>query len=208
MARIVAIQDAGPRSRGRRLVAEDGEVRTTSASVVKALGLEVGVELDELAKALAESEAVHARERALALLGYRERSQVELARKLVDDGFPARCVGEIVDAYVRVGLLDDERYAEGYVRSRMRAGFGSLRITRELDAKGVPEDVAHAAVDDAVGEDPDASEVVRARSLIRGPVPVDRAAREKLLRRLVNRGFSFTVARAAVDPNRELEDEC
>jgi len=205
--RIVSIINAGPGSRARRIVLSDGNERTTSASTVKVLLLEPEMEIADLPAMLADAEPAQARERALALLGYRERSTRELTKKLSDDGYPAVVVSEIVDAYVRVGLLDDVRYAEAYVRTRIRAGYGATRILRELQTKGVDDEIARDALDGVLDQGSDEAEIARARALLRGPLPQDRAERERALRRLVNRGFSFGVARAAVDPNRELEGE-
>ncbi|MGB4592328.1 MAG: hypothetical protein WBI63_00945, partial [Coriobacteriia bacterium] len=86
----------------------DGEPwKTTSAAVVKAVGVATGdvVEPDALSLSLQSNEADAARERALQLLGYRERSRFELRAKLAEDGYPPPVLSAIVGAFEHTGLV-------------------------------------------------------------------------------------------------------
>ncbi len=199
MAAIVRIETAGPGAKARRLCLDDGlEPRLTSAAAVKALSLEVGadVQRDDLETALAEVELPLAKERALLLLGYRERSVSELARKLAETGYPPAVVREVVDRYADVELVDDARFAGSWARTRLGAGYGPRRVARELAEKGVDEAVAQAAIADALDG---RSEVELARAALRGRTAHDRAGRERLVRRLCSRGFELRTALTAVD---------
>ena len=138
--RIARIEDAGPDRKARRLTFEDGiEPRITSASVVKELGLEEGLSIDAdvLEASLAEVELLLAKERALRLLGYRERSRAELVRKLCDSGYPEAIASQVAERFAEIELLDDERFAAVWVRTRNAAGFGARRIASELAEKGL-----------------------------------------------------------------------
>ena len=169
---ITSIEDAGPQRRARRLHFSDGaEPRTTSAAVVRALGLEQGVEFDE--RSVTEAEAEQARERALRVLGYRERSTAELVAKLTDDGYPARLAHQIVDRFVELSLLDDTRFAELWARNRVAAGYGRRRIADELARKGVDADVARSALDEVLGDDSGVTGIrIRHRSGSTKEIPV------------------------------------
>lgn len=84
------------------------------------------------------------RERALGLLARREHGCAELRRKLLNKGFFAREVDEVLAALVREGLLSDRRYTEAFVHSRVGRGQGPLKIRAEL---------AQNAIDDVIVEE-------------------------------------------------------
>jgi len=196
---IERIESVGPDARARRIFFADGSpARVTSAAAVRLLGLEVGreVEPDQVLGALATNEPQLARDRALQLLGYRERSSQELTQRLHRDGYPDGIVDEVVSRFCEVELVDDRRFASAWIRSRVSAGYGLRRIKRELREKGVADDV----VEDAVVESELEDELLRARAALRGRAPRDSKEREKLVRRLVGRGFDLRVAVDAVGP--------
>lgn len=168
----------------------------TSARVVKALGLEAPYELPEdLDGLLGDTERAEARERGLRLLEYRDRSASELRSRLRDDGYPAAIASETVARFVEIGLVDDSRFAALFVRSRAAQGHGSRRIARELGRRGIDETLAQSALESELPN----SELERAVATLRGRAPADRKARERLIRRLVARGFDFGTAIRAVD---------
>ncbi len=208
---IDRIETAGPDRRARRLVFSgfDAEPRLTSASAVKELGLEPGsgVDLASLEADLAEAEAHLARERAVRILEHRERSAHELRTRLIDDGYPRELAEEIVDRYLELGLVDDARFAALWVRTRAGAGFGRQRIQRELATKGIDEETARHALDEILHADDEAS---RARAVLGSRIPRDRAERERLIARLVRKGFGLSAALSAVDAtssDEAIEDD-
>lgn len=77
------------------------------------------------------------RESALRLLARREHSQVELARKLGRRGWPASDVGSVIDELAAEKLQSDQRFAEGYARSRAAKHYGPMRIRAELAERGI-----------------------------------------------------------------------
>jgi len=203
---IVRIEGAGPDRKARRLYLAEAETPImTSAAVVKALELAEtdDVDPDELRDALEATEAECAKERALRLLTYRERSAAELLNRLRDDGYSQATSQTVTERMIELGLVDDARFARMWARSRALSGMGRQRITRELASKGVsPELVA-----DALSEALEDEELDRALGSLRSrPVPTDRKGRDRLIRRLVTRGYSIGVAAAAVAAHCERED--
>ena len=196
---ITSIENAGPGNRARRLVLDEGtQIRLTAASVVKDLSLESGQihEPESLASELDEAEVRLAKERALRILGYRERSAAEVDQRLLDDGYPPEVARDTVARFSELGLIDDSRFAAVYSRSRLAAGFGTRRIASELKQRGVAPEIAVSALREAMdGYD----EVERAIGALRGRVPRDRRERERLLRHLVSKGFDLSTALAALD---------
>jgi len=203
IATIIRIESAGPERRARRLVFDQGlEPRETSAAALKALGLVEGVAVDSqrLEADLQAIEGDLAKVRALQLLGYRERCEAELTRKLIATGYSSAIARSVVQRYVEVELVDDRRFATAFARIRVAAGYGDRRIARELADKGVPEELALEALE---GLHESGDEAARARRALRGRVARDRREADKLVRRLVSRGFSVSVALQALEVDTE-----
>ena len=77
--------------------------------------------------------------RAVKLLGTREHSRRELARKLLARGYGAEAVDSVLDELEQDGLLSEARLAESYVAERLQKGFGPVRIRCELQEKGLSD---------------------------------------------------------------------
>ena len=199
------IENAGPGSKARRLVFDDGlDPRCTSAAAVKELRLEAGapIERETVEEALGRAEPALARERALKLLGYREHSSSELRRKLQDNGYPDAIAAAVTNRFVEVELVDDRRFALIWTRSRLAAGYGGRRIKQELAQRGIEPELIEEVFAETI--DP-SEEVARARESLRGRTATDRAGRDKLVRRLVSRGFSFAAALRALDAEDDAD---
>lgn len=159
---------------------------------------------ERLEQLLAEVEHDVASARAMRLLGYRERSRVELRARLTEDGFPAQVVTDVIERMEQIGALDDARFAEAYIRTKVAAGWGRDRIVRGLTAAGLePDRVAPRLEEEA----PAAQELDRALAMLPADPPRDRRERERLVRRLVSRGFSYDVARTAIEQHSCVDND-
>ena len=111
----------------------------------------------------ADHEAV-ARKILLDQLTGRARSRAELSGKLAKKGVPVEVADRLLDRFEEVGLVDDEAFARSWVQSRQSGkGLARRALAQELRRKGVPDDVAHEALDEV---DPD-DEIESARVLVR-----------------------------------------
>jgi regulatory protein len=151
-------------------------------------------------------------ERALGLLAVRARSRRELERRLLQAGFEAEEVNDVLERLERVGLIDDEAFA----RQVAEHAFGVKRagkraVTGTLMAAGVPPDVIEATLADAGDEDERADALARSRASRLGSVEPVKAF-SRLTSLLVRRGYSPEVARQAarraltIDPGAATED--
>jgi regulatory protein len=95
---------------------------------------------------LEQGEEGAARERALRYLKDRDRSRAEVERRLARYGYGSSTITRVADYLAGYGFIDDRRFAESYVRSRARSGWGSRRLTHELLKKGVDKRIAERAV--------------------------------------------------------------
>lgn len=90
-----------------------------------------------------------ARAHALRVLGRREHSARELEHKLGHAGLAREAAAEVVQELGEGGWQSDARYAGLLTRSRISQGYGPLRITAELSARGVDEGLIRAALKEA-----------------------------------------------------------
>ena len=85
--------------------------------------------------------------KALDLLSRREHSRKELYIKLTNR---FDCKDEInltLDQLEENNLLCDSRFTEEYVHSRRRKGFGPVKISMELEKKGVKDSLISSEID-------------------------------------------------------------
>lgn len=73
----------------------------------------------------------------LRLLAGRDHSQQELIAKLAMKGFDRIESQLIIDDLAAKGCQSDNRFAESYARSRIRKGFGPIKISYELQQRGI-----------------------------------------------------------------------
>lgn len=81
---------------------------------------------------------------ALRLLARREHGAMELCDKLKQKGFSITEAQEALNECQRLGLQSDSRFVEVYSRSRIRQGYGPLKIAQDLKTKGIDSDLIHS----------------------------------------------------------------
>jgi len=146
--------------------------------------------------------AEQARALCLRLLTARARTRAELAAQLAQRGYPDDISAAVLDRLAQVGLVDDEDFAEQWVRSRRSsAGKGKRALAAELRTKGLDNEVITAALADIDA----GAERMRAEQLVRDKLrreklgdPSDRDTENKVTRRLAGmlarRGYSQNLA--------------
>ena len=136
---------------------------------------------------------------ALRWLTRREHSRRELEVKLIKKGCAAELAVQVAAGLEAEGLLSDDRFVEALVRVRRQRGRGPLRIQKELQEKGVSEDVVGRWLD--VASDDWVEEVKRVcRRKYGGKVPKSLSERAKQARFLQYRGFTFDQIQQALNP--------
>lgn len=128
----------------------DGELRASIAYIiVNAERLCRGdvISPDQLERVLAENDRWKAKQAALSLLAVRARAEGELADRLRQKGFGDEAVVFALTELERLGFIDDDAFAEAWVKDRLRLRpRGARALVHELGRKRVSGDVARAAV--------------------------------------------------------------
>ena len=190
---------------GVALHVDDEYVCVVSESLVARWRLFKGRELADadVAEIRAASSAERVMGDAYRLLGHRARSREELRRRLLAKEHDEHAVDEALERLAADGFLDDAAFARSYVADkRQLQSWGSERIRRGLRELGVDA----ASIDEALGRrdaggGEEGDELDRALGVLRRrgapEQPLD-AARRRAFQALQRRGFSSSVAYAAV----------
>ncbi len=106
---------------------------------------------------------------------------------------------EIVEGLKRNGFVDDSRYAGAYAREKSAInGWGPVKIRRFLLAKGIDSQTVSEALE-TVDIDKADAKLLRLLESRRKSLQNDPAAKLKLLRYALTRGYSYESVAKAVD---------
>ena len=137
-------------------------------------------------------------EAGLRLLARRDHSREELRRKLSRRGHEQQALEEAIRRIDESYGLDDQAFARSYVRRRASTK-GPLAIAGELAARGIDRRSAQAALAGFGADEQLASATLLAERLYAqsGRRMGDRDALNKIGTKLLRRGFSTAIVRAA-----------
>ena len=141
------------------------------------------------------SDADDAFSKIVALVNASDKSEKAIRDRLVRSGFSEAAIEESVERAKSYGFIDDLRYAEVLIRSRLNQGKGMRGIERELslqliDIEQVPGWPHEFANDEE-------TELKRALAFLDKKPPRSKNLREGAYRKLVAKGFSSAVASRA-----------
>lgn len=152
-----------------------------------------------------------AREICLRLLTLAPKTRSQLAEALAARGVPDEVAERVLGRFTEVGLIDDEAFAQAWVRSRHRSkGLAPRALSAELRRRGVADDTVKEAVAELQPEDLEET----ARSLVERKLHTTRSLdQEKRVRRLVGMlarkgyspGLAYRVVKDVLDD--EVPDE-
>ncbi|HML21566.1 MAG TPA: RecX family transcriptional regulator [Aggregatilinea sp.] len=207
MSRTITALEPQKRDQERVNVYLDGEF-VFGLPLIDATKLRVGQTLsdDEIA-ALRDIDAVaRAVDRAVHLLARRPYSTAELRRYLLSKEIAPPVVDETLDRLEHLGYVDDQAFTRFWIEDRMRFRPRGLRALRyELRQKGIAPAIIEAALAEV---DPgEAAHQAAQERITRLRGQSRRDVRTALGAFLVRRGFSYDVARDAVERTlTELEE--
>lgn len=134
---------------------------------------------------------------AMRMLAAREHSTAELRAKLVKKSDDQAAIAKLIDEFTEAGYLNDERFAEIFVRQKSQVGKGPYVIRQLLKAKGIGEQHIAAAFNN---NDSDWFELAMLAYQKKFRTPIedikDKAKRQRFL---MSRGFSSDVISKVIE---------
>jgi len=135
-------------------------------------------------------------ESALRSLSARAHTEKELSDKLERRGYDEYEIAKTMETLQRYELLNDSEFAAQWAASRTRKGYGQRRIAQELARKGVKYEEVQAALE-GIDEE---KELEKARELAEKQLQRGgENARKRAYDQLLRRGYSYDLAKAALE---------
>jgi len=136
----------------------------------------------------------------LHLLGRRELSVQQLRDRLIDREHAPDDVDRAIELLRENRALDDARVAAAYVRTALKVkGRGRLRIRRELQAIGIDQETASAALAEAFADVDERTLIKNAiQKKLRGKKISTPAEYARLFQALMRQGFSPSTVTAVL----------
>lgn len=159
--------------------------------------------VDEQRALIEADQVIKAKQRALNYLAHKPRTKTEVRRKLRRNDVPAVVIDQVIDRMVELGYLDDQSYAQEYVRRRFASkGYGPIRIRSELKKRGIDRHLAETAIEEEFAE-VDVVEAAREAAEKRwarlSGEEDPRKRRDKLYRHLKRRGYTYDTIRIVIE---------
>ena len=139
---------------------------------------------------------------ALKYLVSRPRTIREVERHLDEKQYGEYEVQQVVDRLIELGYLNDQAYAQEFVRSRLATKpVSRQKLYQQLSNHELPKDIILAALEQVPKEQEEENALAVAKKvaaqLERGNISAEEA-NVRMMRRLLGRGYSYEDARKAV----------
>ncbi len=140
-------------------------------------------------------------EYAMKYLTLKDRTVSEMQRYLDGKEFGEADVDATVTRLTELGLLNDARYAQRYVETRLASKPVSRRHLYELmKTHGLSEADIQAALESVESENEERNAIAVAEKFVRQFASLEpEKRRERVLSRLIARGYSYETARKALE---------
>ena len=144
-----------------------------------------------------------------SLCAQAEHCQHEMLEKMRKWELPAEVQARVMARLVKDRYIDDERYAQAYVKDKIRYNkWGRRKVQQGLWTKRIDEDIQQRVLDEV--DDEEYLAVLRPllkqkqKSIKAGS---DYERNQKLVRFALGRGFTFDLIRQCLDVSDEMEDD-
>ena len=144
--------------------------------------------------------------KAFDLLSRRAHSTKELRDKLYKREYSKRDIDTVIVECERLGLLNDELFANDYAAELSGQGKGRFKVKMKLRNKGLSEDHIEQALEKIVDNEEENAENALSRKLrsLMHEEDVNKR-RQKAYRFLAYRGFSSDIIKNLMDKTEELQ---
>ena len=132
--------------------------------------------------------------KSLDILSRREHSVTELKEKLKRFNPDSTDLKDVIERLIASNFLDDERFASAFIRSKAETGYGPNYISQYLAKKGISSDKYDMYSLEINWEDKCLTQFNKKRR----NKEVNFKEKEKILRFLAYRGFSYEIIKNAL----------
>ncbi len=164
---------------------------------IEAAGIKEGDKLDEntLAKLMEDYVWPKARQKALSLIKFQDRTQKELRNRLALEMYPEEIIERVIKYTIKYGFINDRRYADNYISSR-KLKKSQTAIRGELLRKGINKELLDIVIlshyGDEEEEDPELIAIKKAvAKKVRDIDGMSHEEKEKLIASLYRKGFDL-----------------
>lgn len=130
------------------------------------------------------------------LVSVRDRAVSEVTERLIREGYTSAEIERAVQRALSCGYLDDVRFADTLIRSRLNNGKGMVGIERELKLLGINIESVPGWPDEYLNGSPD--QVQSALQLLIRKPPHAKNKRNAAFAKLIRSGYSTSIASQAV----------
>ena len=132
--------------------------------------------------------------KSLDILSRREHSVSELRNKLIRFNPDPIDLKDVIERLITSNFLDDKRFASAFIRSKAESGYGPNYISQYLAKKGIPSDKYDIYSLEIDWEDKCLTQFNKKRR----NKEINFKEKEKILRFLAYRGFSYEIIKNAL----------
>lgn len=144
-----------------------------------------------------------ARECALFLLEYRDRTEQEMRGKLTEREYLPEEIDEVIHFLKEYRYIDDAEYAKRYIRV-YSARKSSRQLRGELERKGVDRELIALALEEEPVDEEEQLQLLLQKKGYQPGQRMEPAAYRKLMAALARKGYSYELIRKLTGPNQEL----
>ena len=132
--------------------------------------------------------------KSLDILSRREHSVIELKNKLIRFNPDPNDLKDVIERLITSNFLDDKRFASAFIRSKAESGYGPNYISQYLTKKGITPDKYDMYSMEIDWEDKCLTQFNKKRR----NKEINFKEKEKILRFLAYRGFSYEIIKNAL----------
>lgn len=138
---------------------------------------------------------------AMKLIGLRKRSVFEIKQRLREKGYSSNISSEIIKELQGYKYLDDESFAESYIRDRIQfRPSGKTLVKIELRKKGIDSKIIEEKLEELLDEE---KELEMARKIVKKKAKIltnkeSQKVYAKILFHLKSKGFSSHIIQKAM----------
>lgn len=133
-----------------------------------------------------------AKDYALQLLSYRERSFYELKKRLLDKGYSEKVINDVLLRFEELDYINDYRFAKKWVNSRIKyKPRGRYLLTKELRKKGVNQKIIDRVIYELLDKELEKKLGKKLADKWLNSRGFSKNNKAKLIRYLQNKGFPY-----------------